>query len=353
MLATQREKRINAGNKMSKLLEAEDDDDFYKTTYGGFDEEEEDKDYNSSQSDSDDVIDSDFSIDENDEVKSDDDVEGKPTKKRKGVVTKAYKDPKGEKDKEKKPVVKKPKKEKPKEIPSTVQIYVSPERKSVRRSTALKSEAASSRQKLDLEKDKMLKDMAAKKNVSHIRRMTQEELLEEAKITEIQNMKSLENYQKLELEKKRARVVKQVYQGPIIRYHSLTMPLIEELPYEPDVDVDSEEVAEVKKPELTVDEKCERTFITFTDESTFREIFPQVKIKPPGKTLCPVTKLPAKYLDPITQTPYSNAQAFRLIRDAYSRQLESESKSRASSPLVGVKRKEKNEDSPQTVSVTV
>ena len=50
-----------------------------------------------------------------------------------------------------------------------------------------------------------------------------------------------EDYQKLELEKKRSRVVKQAYKGPIIRYHSLAMPLIEELPYEPDVDVDSEE----------------------------------------------------------------------------------------------------------------
>ncbi|KAH9512375.1 Vacuolar protein sorting-associated protein 72 [Bulinus truncatus] len=351
MLATQRDKRNNAGNRMAKLLEAEDEDDFYKTTYGGFSEEEEDKDYNSLQSDSDDVIDSDFSIDENDEVKSDEEVDGKPKKKRKGVVTKAYKDPKGEKEKETKPVVKKPKKEKPKETPSSVQIYVSPERKSLRRSTALKSEAASSRQKLDLEKDKILKDMAIKKNVSHIRRMTQEELLEEAKITEILNMKSLENYQKLELEKKRARVVKQAYQGPIIRYHSLTMPLLEELPFEPDVDVDSEEVAEVKKPELTVEEKCERTFITFTDVSTFKEIFPQVKMKPPTKVLCPVTKLPAKYFDSITQTPYANSQAFRLIREAYARQLESEVKTRSASPSVVQKRKERSEDSPQSVAV--
>ncbi|CAL1530304.1 unnamed protein product [Lymnaea stagnalis] len=359
MLAAQREKRANAGSKMSKLLEAEDEDDFYKTTYGGFEEEEEDKDYHSSQSDSDDVIDSDFSIDENDEVKSDDDVDGKPKKKRKGVVTKAYKDPKGAGDKDMKPPIKKPKKEKPKEVLSAIQIYVSPERKSVRRSTALKSEAATSRQKLDIEKDKMLKDMAAKKNVSHIRRMTQEELLEEAKITEIQNMKSLENYQKLELEKKRARVVKQAYQGPIIRYHSLTMPLIEELPYEPDVDVDSEEYAlrhslrvlETKKPELTVDEKCERTFITFTDEATFREVFSQVKRKPPGKSICPVTKLPAKYFDPITQMPYANAQAFRLIRDAYIKQLEAENKPRPASPSIGQKKKDKVEESPQTVSV--
>ncbi|XP_005095332.1 vacuolar protein sorting-associated protein 72 homolog isoform X2 [Aplysia californica] len=356
MLASQREKRATAGNKMSKLLEAEDEDEFYKTTYGGFDEEEEDRDYNSSQSDSDDVIDSDFSIDENDEVKSDDDGDDKPKRKRKGVVTKAYKDPKGDKAPEKKPPVKKAKKEKPKEVPSTVQIYVSPERKSVRRSTALKSEAALSRQKLDLQKDKMLKDMAAKKNVASIRRMTQEELLEEAKVTEIQNMKSLENYQKLELEKKRARVVKQAYQGPIIRYHSLTMPLIDELPYEPDVDVDSEDVAETKKPDLTVDEKCERTFITFTDETTFKEVFSQEKCKPPSKTMCAVTKLPAKYFDPITQTPYANAQAFRCIREAYSRQLEAESKARSSSPSLGTsgqsRKKEKTAGSPQVVSVT-
>ncbi|XP_059144399.1 vacuolar protein sorting-associated protein 72 homolog [Physella acuta] len=347
MLALQRDKRATAGNKMSKLLEAEDEDDFYKTTYGGFEEEEEDKDYNSSQSDSDDIVDSDFSIDENDEMKSDDDEEGKPKKKKKGVNTKAYK------DKETKPPVKKPKKEKPKEIPSAIQIYVSPERKSVRRSTALKSEAATSRQKLDIEKDKMMKDMAAKKNVSGVRRMTQEELLEEAKITEIQNMKSLENYQKLELEKKRARVVKQAYQGPIIRYHSLTMPLIEELPFEPDVDVDSEEVMETKKPELTIDEKCERTFITFTDESTFKEIFSTAKVKPPGKSICPVTKLPAKYFDPITQTPYANAQAFRLIRDAYVKQLESETKTRPASPsgANGQKKKDKSEDAHQLVSV--
>ena len=37
-LANSREKRNNAGNRMTKLLDAEDEDDFYKTTYGGFSE---------------------------------------------------------------------------------------------------------------------------------------------------------------------------------------------------------------------------------------------------------------------------------------------------------------------------
>ena len=47
-----------------------------------------------------------------------------------------------------------------------------------------------------------------------------------------------ENYQKLELEKKKARSQKVVYKGPIIRYQSVTMPLIEELP--DDINVDEE-----------------------------------------------------------------------------------------------------------------
>lgn len=49
-----------------------------------------------------------------------------------------------------------------------------------------------------------------------------------------------ENYRRLELEKKKNRIQKQVHRGSIIRYHSLTMPLIEELPPEPEINVDSD-----------------------------------------------------------------------------------------------------------------
>lgn len=44
-LAATRDRRSNAGNRMSKILDEEEDDDFYKTTYGGFTEIEEDDDY--------------------------------------------------------------------------------------------------------------------------------------------------------------------------------------------------------------------------------------------------------------------------------------------------------------------
>ena len=78
-----------------KRIAMQEEDDFYKTTYGGFDDEGDDGDfnYNSPQED-DDVVDSDFSIDENEEVKSDPEEDESARKKPKrgdGVQTKAYK----------------------------------------------------------------------------------------------------------------------------------------------------------------------------------------------------------------------------------------------------------------------
>ena len=44
----------------------------------------------------------------------------------------------------------------------------------------------------------------------------------------------------MELEKKKNKVSKQTYKGPVIRYHSVTMPLIEELPAEDEINVDED-----------------------------------------------------------------------------------------------------------------
>lgn len=45
-MASTREKRTTAGNRLSKVLNEEvEADDFYATTYGGFDEVENDDDY--------------------------------------------------------------------------------------------------------------------------------------------------------------------------------------------------------------------------------------------------------------------------------------------------------------------
>ncbi|XP_052824369.1 vacuolar protein sorting-associated protein 72 homolog [Octopus bimaculoides] len=219
------------------------------------------------------------------------------------------------------------------------------ERKSLRQSTAEKSQATARREKEREVRVKMMKEIAAKRNVTEVRRLTQSELLEEAKLTEEYNIKSLETYQRLESEKKKCRVQKTTYKGALVRYQSVTMPLIEELPQslhnnEPEINV--EDVSGVdsislktetkgenddpsKSPEKSKHSKqvsgpkCSRTFITFTDDKTFREYFPQTRAKPASassRTLCPVTRQPAKYFDPITQTPYATTTAFKVLREA-------------------------------------
>ena len=73
--------------------------------------------------------------------------------------------------------------------------------------------------------------MKMNKQIKVERKMTQEEILEEAKLTEKMNLESLKKYEEMELEAKRrahGRGVRTV-SGPAIRYHSVVMPLIEEL----------------------------------------------------------------------------------------------------------------------------
>jgi vacuolar protein sorting-associated protein 72 len=122
------------------------------------------------------------------------------------------------------------------------------ERKSTRKSTAAKSAELRKRVKQrdeEYQRRKKKMKLKVKKNIP----MTQEELLEEAKITEQENMDSLgqlfwqanydgrflkfhdfaEKFQQLELEKKRMRPIKKDFKGPMIRYHSYSAPLIEEI----------------------------------------------------------------------------------------------------------------------------
>ena len=141
------------------------------------------------------------------------------------------------------------------------------------------------------------------------RKMTQEEILKEAKITEKINLESLKKYQEMELENRRKAIrsgTKSV-KGPAIRYQSLTMPLIEEL---------KENVKE-KVPEENQNEGAgkkeshgsqERTFISFTDSETLKKNFPKSNSRIPSPKICPVTRLPAKYFDPVTELPYANLQ---------------------------------------------
>ncbi|XP_043275032.1 vacuolar protein sorting-associated protein 72 homolog [Venturia canescens] len=366
-MASTRERRSNAGNKMAKLLNEEEEDDFYKTTYGGFEEVEQDNDY-LEEDEGEDEVDSDFSIDENDEPISDPEAEG-PKKKRR-LVTKAYKEPAKVSTAQPQAA---PKEKKPKLPKQNRFMLDSTERKSIRRSTAAKS-AATRKRLRERNEDQRKKPKIVRHDTW---KPTQEELLEEALLTEELNIKSLEKYQKLENEKKNTRAVRKTHSEPMIRYQSLAMPVMvladkskakentrmsiptveaqtlpvaeeksseqtaetdpkvnnEKLGEPSEIEVSEEpssksttETSNVKEVKLEADDTgmfYERTFVTFETEKLFLEAMKKSPApRPTLPSLCAITRLPAKYLDPMTQLPYKNVQTFRLIREAYYQQLE-------------------------------
>lgn len=348
-MAAERERRNNAGTKMSRLLEEEEEDDFYKTTYGGFMEEADDVDYQS-EVEQDDEVDSDFSIDENDEPVSDMEEDAKGGKKKGGrLITKAYKEPKTAKPKSSDgtlstsspPPVKKVKEKKLIKKPAEFDLSAL-EKKGIRKSTQMKSAETVKRQKERAEVEKK-RAMKKKDVLPSLPRLTQEELLEEAKLTEEVNLKSLEKYELAEMDRKKPKVVRRTFSGPFVRYQSTTMPLIQEAdvpikpPHKEELPADemiTDSAADLKSTEDNKEnssvvqtitdpsEKCERSFLTFSDEVNFKRSFRKTKPKTVQKNICPITRLPARYFDPVTQLPYATLQAFRVLREAYYQQLE-------------------------------
>uniref|UniRef100_S4RYS6 Vacuolar protein sorting-associated protein 72 homolog n=1 Tax=Petromyzon marinus TaxID=7757 RepID=S4RYS6_PETMA len=324
-LSLTREPRKNAGNKMSKLLDAEEDDDFYKTTYGGFNDESGDDEFKSDVSASEDEVDSDFDIDEGDEPASDHEEDDAPKKKRR-VVTKAYKEPVKVNKPTSKSKTRKSSDDRGRMRRKNARLVNqgSMDLKHTARKAMRHSTAECTRQTyLRVKEREELPKRQRKRQYEESGRVSQQQLLAEAKITEELNLRSLENYERLEADKKKQVLKKHHYTGPVIRYHSLTMPLITELPIkEENVDVeglDQESQPTAESAQVTSSGKCSRNFITFTDEETFNQIFakPKVPLRVPVREICPVTHKPALYRDPITDIPYANPRAFKIIREAY------------------------------------
>ncbi|KAI7806186.1 vacuolar protein sorting-associated protein 72 homolog [Triplophysa rosa] len=348
-LAFSRAPRKTAGNRMSRLLDAEEEDEFYKTTYGGFQEVSGDEEYKGDLSETEDEVDSDFDIDEGDEPDREQEEDGPRKKSR--VVTKAYKEPV-------KVVRQKPKQRKLTELPrrtdkakmdkfnpTVLQEDISRNRKSVRQSTTEHTRLTY----LRLQERQVAP--RRRKGTRHERPLTQAELLAEAKITAEMNLRSLENYERLEADKKRHVHMKRQCVGSVIRYHSVLMPLVSDVSLKDEnVDVEgldqdaqpnpgphppqtlSQSESTLAAPPINAQStsaafvnilppgaaKCSRTYVTFSDDKTFQRCFPQSPApRVPVQEVCPVTHKPALYRDPITDIPYANVQAFRIIREAY------------------------------------
>ncbi|VDP98759.1 unnamed protein product [Trichobilharzia regenti] len=373
-ISTERKRRANAGSRMARLLNEEEEDEFYSNVYGGFKEEDEDEDY-MSESSVEDVIDSDFldpsESEEDSAAAAAAEVEEEEggRKKRKGnrVVTRGYKEPKrakttksqaknsakkktGEKvstepqDKPTPPVKDKPKPTVTKKSSQT-HVFVKPTLRSRTKEATAKQETQATRRPVirkgitPIRRKAFLAEIARRKNLPEVRRLTQEELLAEAKITEEINRRSLERFQRLEIERKKARVLKTVHCTPMIRYHSVSVPSIEDQYNIYAVALDADGTPVRAAPIITHPEaRVYRNFITFANDECFRRSMPATTtpLPEPGYSapcpvrpkryprICPITGLPARYVDPLTLTPYANLDAFRIIRHLYDIHLETD-----------------------------
>lgn len=273
-------------------------------------------------------MDSDFSNDEEDELVSD--HEDDAPKRRKKVVTRSYKEP--VKATAKKPTIPKKKILKsPKKSPEKRASNELDAKKSLRQSTAAKSAATRHTLKARHEAERMKPKVVKKQDPMP----TQEELLEEAAQTEKENILSLEKFRRMELEKKKVRPTKATaYVGPIIRYHSMSMPVIQdELKVKEVLEEAEETKRKTRRSRMAATDarsaaeknRCERTFITFENDinnEVFEGIFPPKPKKPRRDLRCVVTSLAAKYFDPVTQLPYHNIMAFKIVRESYYQMLE-------------------------------
>lgn len=254
------------------------------------------------------------------------DNEEQAPKRRKKVVTRSYKDPTK--------TVKKPSGSPKKKIlrsPDKRSTSLDA-RKTLRKSTAAKSAATQHRLKERNEAERMKPKLV--KNDDPI--PTQEELLEEVEHTEKENLLSLEKFRRMELEKKKVRPTKgTTYTGPIIRYHSMSMPVIQDEQKTKEVleSEHEEKKRTTRRSRLAASDaakaaeknRCERTFVTFESDinnKVFDSIFPPTTKKSRRDQLCAVTRLPAKYFDPVTQLPYHNIMAFKILRESYYQMLE-------------------------------
>ena len=184
--------------------------------------------------------------------------------------------------------------------------------------------------------------------------MTQEELLAEAAITEQENRASLEQWLEKEAEKKAKAKKKDKKRiiGPYVRYTSFTdgderpkhrqLFMIEPSLNDPQTNIHNEItdpsiVAWHEKRDIESSEMAGRNLVTFvhnenndkanhsltglTDRELDRtDLIPELiswadrPCRPLKPTLCPITGLPAKYIDPKTNVPYANVDAFKKIR---------------------------------------
>ncbi|XP_024539617.1 SWR1 complex subunit 2 [Selaginella moellendorffii] len=295
-----RSARATRGKRLTKLLddEVEADNSFWGQE--AFKEENNDKEYQE-EAEEVDEFDSDFDQDEGPESENE-------VKEEKEVVKKKRKFPykKPGADKKKKSVSfllknvartdkPKPKKKAPPR-PSDQEDGDGESERIIRKSTRVSVVARQAERAAKAALQTTPKPVKRKREEE--KKMSQEDMLLEAAQTEVINLQSLERMLAREEEvKKKAIIQKTVYNGPQVRFIS----------------------------------KGGYNILEFTKVSTLPSAI-NSKAKPyPEKALCVVTGQPARYKDPKTGQPYATKEAFKILRERFSRSGDKSSSTRRDS----------------------
>lgn len=146
---------------------------------------------------------------------------------------------------------------------------------------------------------------------------SQQELLEEAKITEEENLKSLEKFEQLELQRKLTRSKPRASFLTSVKFQSKAYSS-----YNGDDDtlnIETDEQNESTKRH----EYYERSTVTVNEPHAFEKLFPKktAKLVRPHRQ-CIFTEDFARYRDPLTGHPYKNQKIFSILRSVYSMHLD-------------------------------
>lgn len=314
-MAAERAKRTNAGSLMEKLIGDEKDkeeDEFWAEHGDYFNSSEDDGEFDSDDSDLGenekvDSEDSDIDDDENAMTQGDAEAAAEEEKRAKKAAkaparrSGAYKDPAL---KYRRKVVMAPGTTKKRAYYDLAPTEPLAARREKRASVAASDEARAERKQKEDQKPKVQRQAVVAE-----RKLSAQEMFAEAARTELINKASLERLLRLEEDKRKEIVRKRNVGGPRIRYHSRI-------------------VAQKNATGTQIDSSRKSVeTITFTEVASVplslaNNQGSQLQYRRNRAKVCPVTNLPAKYLDPLTKTPYATLAAFKQIREKYKQQQE-------------------------------
>ncbi len=138
-----------------------------------------------------------------------------------------------------------------------------------------------------------------------------------------------EAYQQIELKKKEIKRMKLIQECPRICTSSMTILN--------DSNDQWNDILDESYQLDTIPERCSRTFVSFTHNQTYNEMFSKLNLSNRHhRRLCPITGMPAQYFDPLTQTPYATLEAFKILRRIYAEELKKQK--RTASVLIDAQR---------------